>query len=84
MSPVNCVLCGEGEDASVHLVARNREWRVVRVLDNPDHPAFWRVIWNHHSAEMTDLAPEQRSALMQMGCGKCGSSVHRANTCQCK
>ncbi len=77
MSPVNCVLCGEGEDASVHLVARNREWRVVRVLDNPDHPAFWRVIWNHHSAEMTDLAPEQRSALMQVVC-KVEAVVRRA------
>lgn len=67
-TPLKCVLCDEAEDAGVHLVARSREWRVVRVLDNPDHLAFWRVIWNDHVAELTDLAPEQRSALMQAVC----------------
>jgi diadenosine tetraphosphate (Ap4A) HIT family hydrolase len=67
-SAADCALCGPDDDKAVHLVARSREWRVVRVLDNPDHPAFWRVIWNDHAAEMTDLAPEQRSALMQTVC----------------
>ena len=62
------MLCGDDDPAAVHLVTRSRDWRVVRVLDNPDHPAFWRVIWNGHAAEMTDLAPEQRSALMQTVC----------------
>jgi diadenosine tetraphosphate (Ap4A) HIT family hydrolase len=65
---VGCALCVPGDDASVHLVARSRDWRVVRVLDNADHPAFWRVIWNGHAAEMTDLEPAQRSALMQAVC----------------
>jgi hypothetical protein len=30
--------------------------RVVRVLDAPEFPAFYRVIWNEHVAEMSDLA----------------------------
>ncbi len=45
-------------------MARSRQWRVVRVLDNPDHPAFWRVIWNEHVAEMTQLLEDERSTLM--------------------
>lgn len=64
----DCPLCGADDHKAVHLVARSRDWRVVRVLDNPDHPAFWRVIWNDHAAEMTDLEPHQRSALMQAVC----------------
>ena len=63
-----CALCGPDDERAVHLVARSRDWRVVRVLDNPDHPAFWRVICNGHAAELTDLLPEQRSALMQAVC----------------
>lgn len=63
-----CVLCGPDDDQSAYLVARSRDWRVVRVLDNGDHPAFWRVIWNDHAAEMSDLEPPQRSALMQVVC----------------
>ena len=29
--------------------------RVVRVDDTPDHPAFYRVIWNAHVAELSEL-----------------------------
>lgn len=68
LSTTACALCGLDDDKAVHLVARSRDWRVVRVLDNTDHPAFWRVIWNEHAAELTDLVPEQRSALMQVVC----------------
>jgi diadenosine tetraphosphate (Ap4A) HIT family hydrolase len=64
----DCPLCGADDDKAVHLVARCREWRVVRVLDTPDHPAFWRVIWNDHAAELTDLEPQRRSTLMQTVC----------------
>lgn len=63
-----CALCGPDDEKAVHLVARSRDWRVVRVLDNDDHPAFWRVIWNDHAAELTDLEPAQRSAMMQAVC----------------
>jgi diadenosine tetraphosphate (Ap4A) HIT family hydrolase len=39
--------------------------RVVRV-DEPDYPGFCRVILNRHAVEMTDLAPAERDALMQV------------------
>jgi len=74
---VSCVLCGPDDDGAVHLVARLRDVRVVRVLDQPDHPAFWRLIWNGHAAELTDLGPEQRSALMQAVC-KVEEAVRRS------
>jgi len=38
--------------------------RIVRVTDTPDYPGFCRVILNRHVAEMTDLAPQERSRLM--------------------
>jgi diadenosine tetraphosphate (Ap4A) HIT family hydrolase len=37
--------------------------RVVRV-DEPDYPGFCRVILKRHAREMTDLAPDERAALM--------------------
>lgn len=37
--------------------------RVVRV-DEPDYPGFCRVILKRHAREMTDLAPDERDALM--------------------
>jgi diadenosine tetraphosphate (Ap4A) HIT family hydrolase len=41
--------------------------RVVRA-DEPDYPGFLRVIVNAHAKEMTDLAPAERSRLMQTVC----------------
>ncbi|MED5619578.1 HIT family protein [Ideonella sp. BN130291] len=32
--------------------------RVVRVEDTPDFPAFYRVIWTEHVAELSDLGPD--------------------------
>lgn len=34
--------------------------RIV-LVDEPRYPGFCRLIWNQHVAEMTDLAPEDRS-----------------------
>jgi diadenosine tetraphosphate (Ap4A) HIT family hydrolase len=45
-------------------VWRSGRLRVVRVEDTPDHPAFYRVIWNAHVAEFSDLSPEDRAACM--------------------
>lgn len=39
--------------------------RVIAVRNEPHAPAFCRVIWNTHIAEMTDLKPEQRQELME-------------------
>jgi len=61
MTAVVCPLCQpENED----LLWRNAVLRVVRVQD-PDYPAFCRVILNRHVQEMTDLPPEERQHLMQ-------------------
>jgi diadenosine tetraphosphate (Ap4A) HIT family hydrolase len=35
-------------------------------VDEPDYPGFCRVILNRHAVEMTDLAPEERDALMRV------------------
>ncbi len=56
-----CELCEQ--DGGI-LVVKSALWRVIRAQD-ADHPAFYRVIWNDHVAEWTDLAPEHRSMLMQ-------------------
>jgi diadenosine tetraphosphate (Ap4A) HIT family hydrolase len=39
-------------------------WRLVRVMDTPQHPAFYRVIVNRHVAEMSELARDERIVLM--------------------
>lgn len=39
--------------------------RIV-LADEPDHPGFCRVILNAHRREMTDLAAEERSRLMDL------------------
>jgi diadenosine tetraphosphate (Ap4A) HIT family hydrolase len=60
-----CALCAQ--DGGL-LVWRSEELRVIRAVgdaQSTDHPAFYRVIWNEHVAEWTDLAPPDRSHLMQ-------------------
>lgn len=42
---------------------RGERLRVVAV-DDADHPGYTRVVWNDHAAEMTDLSPQERQALM--------------------
>ena len=56
-----CELC---ENDGGTLIVRGDKLRVIRAHE-PDHPAFYRVIWNDHVAEWTDLAPPDRSHLMQ-------------------
>jgi diadenosine tetraphosphate (Ap4A) HIT family hydrolase len=56
-----CELC---ERDGGLLVARTDKLRIIRA-DDADHPAFYRVIWTDHVAEWTDLAPADRSLLMQ-------------------
>lgn len=55
-----CPLCAEAGGALVHHADR---WRVVRVPD-AEFPAFYRVIWNVHAQEFTDLAPADRAECM--------------------
>ncbi len=56
-----CELCLQDGGS---LVAQTDKLRVIRASE-PDHPAFYRVIWNDHVAEWTDLVPADRSHLMQ-------------------
>ena len=58
---VGCELC---EQEGGIPVFRNEALRVIRAQD-ADHPAFYRVIWNAHVAEWTDLPPPDRSRIMQ-------------------
>lgn len=60
-TPGDCPLCTQ--DGGVLLWA-NGDMRVVHVPD-PQHPGYTRVIWNRHVAEMTQLSPQHRDALMQ-------------------
>ena len=60
----NCELCTtDGGE----LVWQNDTLRVIMVND-PHFVGFARVVWHEHIAEMTDLKPEQRSALMRAVC----------------
>lgn len=56
-----CPLC---RDDGGLLVARSLQWRVVRVTDTPDFPAFYRLIWNAHVAEFSDLSSADRDECM--------------------
>ena len=56
-----CELCRE---AGGRVIVRTERWRVVRVAD-PEFPAFYRVIWNAHAREFTDLAPPDRAECME-------------------
>ena len=51
-----CELCHQPGGLPVH---RSLDWRVVRVADAA-FPAFYRVIWNAHRSEFSDLDAAQR------------------------
>ncbi|MGM9484229.1 HIT family protein [Roseateles sp. NT4] len=59
-----CPLC-DGDGGLV--VARTPQFRVVRVVDGEEaqrFPAFYRLIWNAHVAEFSDLPVTDRHACM--------------------
>ena len=55
--PGTCALCRDDAGAPIWADAR------LRVVDAGDEafPAFYRVIWNAHVAELSDLAPDDRA-----------------------
>ena len=57
-----CELCALLAGPAVPLW-RNDQLTVVHV-DDAAYPGFCRVIWHAHVKEMSDLAPDQRAALM--------------------
>lgn len=58
---MSCELCTLPGGLPVH---RTEEWRVVRVAD-AGFPAFYRVIWNAHVAEFSDLDAAARQRCME-------------------
>lgn len=58
----SCELC---RGVGGQLVADGGRWRVVRVADAA-FPAYYRVIWNRHLAEFTDLLPDERIECMDV------------------
>jgi len=64
VSGVSCVLCDS--DGGL-VVARTPQFRVIRVVDGDEarrFPAFYRLIWNVHVAEFSDLSVTDRHACM--------------------
>lgn len=60
---MNCPLCQvENED----VLLQTDDLRVIAVHNETAVPAFCRVIWHDHVAEMTDLPPDARNRLMEM------------------
>ncbi len=59
--PQSCPLCRAREET---VLWQDPQARVV-LVDDADFPGFCRVVWNAHVAEMTDLPPADRDALMQ-------------------
>ncbi len=57
-----CPLCLE--DGGV-LIARAPKWRVIRATEDTNFPAFYRLIWNTHVAEFSDLSDADRHACIE-------------------
>jgi diadenosine tetraphosphate (Ap4A) HIT family hydrolase len=58
----NCELC---HGAGGVPVAASARWRVIRVAD-ADFPAFYRVLWNAHVAEFSDLDAASRTECLDV------------------
>lgn len=59
---MDCPLC---DIAPAAIVWEDARCRVIRV-DDAAHPGFCRVVWRAHVAEMTDLAPAERTHLFEV------------------
>lgn len=57
-----CPLC-EGTGGT--LIAQTDKWRLIRA-DEPGFPAFYRLVWNDHVREFSDLAPADRTECMEL------------------
>ena len=55
-----CPLCQADNET---VLWRDELCRVI-LVDNPDYPAFCRVVWNAHVKEMTDLDGDEQGHLM--------------------
>ena len=60
MTDSACPLC-EGDGGL--LVFRNEDLRIIQASE-AGFPAFYRVVWNRHVAEFSDLSPTERQVCM--------------------
>jgi len=60
-----CDLCKLLEAPGAALVWADHQLSVVAV-DEAEYPGFTRVVWNAHVKEMTDLAPLERTRVMDV------------------
>ncbi|MDK4689277.1 HIT family protein [Kingella negevensis] len=58
---MTCPICTAQNE---EILWQNDRLRVIAVHNEANAPAFCRVIWHDHIAEMTDLQPEQRDEIM--------------------
>ena len=56
-----CALCQN--DGGV-LIVRTPQWRLIRGTDQKGFPFVYRVVWEEHVAEFTDLSPLERAHCM--------------------
>lgn len=64
-----CELCAVDASQAWTVVGRSERLSVVRVLDTPAFPAFYRVVWRGHVAEWTDLdEPDRAHCLEAVAC----------------
>ena len=60
---MTCPICtADNED----ILLQTPNLRVIAVHNETATPAFCRVIWNNHIAEMTDLSAAERAEIMEM------------------
>lgn len=62
---LQCPLCHETGGV---LIVQNPEWRLIRAEDRA-FPAFYRLVWQSHVAEFSDLTLVQRQRCMELVCG---------------
>ena len=60
---MDCPICTAQNE---EILLQTPNLRVIAVHNELNAPAFCRVIWQHHVAEMTDLQPAERAELMEM------------------
>jgi len=58
-----CVLCDTDGGLLLHRAAC---WRLIRATDMPGFPALYRVVWNAHVAELSDLSEVERRECMDV------------------
>ncbi|WP_370538665.1 HIT family protein [Ideonella sp.] len=61
-----CALCEPAAAGTALRIAEDARLQVIRVLDAPDFPAFYRVIWHSHVAEFSGLNAADRLHCMDV------------------